>query len=247
MTPKGYPHIPEKVSERRFIVYKTCVDPTTIKLAVEKMKKEIFVKSGFRKPKLEDIQYVSIDKNYEPYIFLDGKYSIDYYSKYSFTLQVDEDPQEIIILGKKFRPKIVNDPEKGDFREITLEAKKHFLHEKKVNLILDKAGREVPFEHMPIAASEEDPQKILEEFKERVEDLQVAPNEEIEILRSKIAQRPTEIDKIATELFEVSERAVIYTPIYGITFQNTETGEKKIVKMDGVTARIIKNSSENQG
>ena len=245
MATEGDPSIIEKIPERRFIVYKTSIDPTVIKLAVEAIKKDLFAEMGFLKTKLEDILCVSIDRFYEPYIFLDGKYSIEYYSKFSFTLKVEEDPQEIIILGKKFRPKIVNDPEKGDYGEITLEAKKHFLHEKKVNLILDKAGREVPFEHMPIAASEEDPQKILEAFKDKVEDLQVAPNEEIEILRSKIAQRPTEIDKIATELFEVSERAVIYTPIYGITFQNTETGEKKIVKMDGVTARIKTDSSEN--
>ncbi len=239
MTPKGYPNVPEKVSERRFIVYKTCVDPATIKLAVERMKKEIFVKSGFRKPKLEDIQYVSIDKNYEPYIFLDGKYSVDYFSKYSFTLQVDEDPQEIIILGKKFRPKIVNDPEKGDFKEITLKAEKHFLHEKKVNLILDKAGREFPFEQMPFAPSEEDPKKILDDYKERTEGLQIPPDKEIEILRSKVVQRPTEADRISTELFEVSDRAVIYIPIYEITLQNAKTGEKKIVKMDGVTAKIL--------
>ena len=245
MTTKGNPSITEKIPERRFIVYKTSIDPTVIKLAVEAIKKDSLAEMGFLKTNLEDIQCVSIDRYYEPYIFLDGKYSIDYYSKYSFTLKVDEDPQEIIILGKKFRPKIVNDPENGDYGEITLEARKHFLHEKKVNLILDKAGREVPFEQMPIAASEEDPKKILDAFKEKVEELQVAPNEEIEILRSKIAKRPTEIEKIATELFEVSERAVIYTPIYGITFQNTETGEKKIVKMDGVTARIKTDSSEN--
>ncbi len=245
MTTEGDPSIIEKIPERRFIVYKTSIDPTVIKLAVESIKKDLFSEMGFLKTKLEDILCVSIDRYYEPYIFLDGKYSIEYYRKFSVTLQVDEDPQEIIILGKKIRPKIVNDPERGNYGEITLEAKKHFLHEKKVNLILDKAGREVPFEQMPIAASEEDPQKILEAFKERVEDLQVAPNEEIEILRSKIAQRPKEIDKIATEIFEVSERAVIYTPIYGITFQNAETGETRIVKMDGVTARIKADTSED--
>jgi len=244
MTTKEGPSINEKIPERRFIVYKTSIDPTVIKLAVEAIKKDLFAEMGFLKTELEDILCVSIDRYYEPYIFLDGKYSIEYYSKFSFNLQVDEDPQEIIILGKKFRPKIVNDPERGDYGEITLEAKKHFLHEKKVNLILDKAGREVPFEQMPIAGSEEDPKKILEAFKEKVEGLQVAPNEEIEILRSKIAQRPKEIDKIATELFEVSERAVIYSPIYEITFQNAKTCEKKIVKMDGVTALIKTDSLE---
>jgi len=238
MIPKDQP-ISEKVPERRVIVYKTCIDPTVIKLAVERMKKELFVKMGFLKPKPEDIQYVSIDKSYQPYIFLDGKYSIDYYRKYSFTLQVDENTEEIIILGKKFKPKIMNDPEKGAYGVITLEAEKHFCHEKKANLILDKAGREVPFEQMPFAPSEEDPKKILLEYKEKIDELQIAPDTEIEILRSKIAQRPTEVDRIASELFEISERALIYTPIYEITFQNAKTNEKKIVKMDGVTAKIL--------
>ena len=239
MTPKEHPPVPEKIPERRVIVYKTCIDPTVIKLAVERMKKELFVKMGFLKPKPEDVQYVSIDKHYEPYIFLDGKYSIDYYRKHSFTLQVDGDTQEIVILGKKFKPKIVNDPEKGAYGVITLEAEKHFSHGKKAKLILDKAGQEVPFEQMPFAPSEEDPKKILDEYNQRIEELQIAPDQEIEILRSRTVQRPTEVDRIATELFEVSERAVIYTPIYEITFQNAKTGEKKIVKMDGVTAKIL--------
>ena len=240
MTPKGDPPIPEKIPERRVIVYKTCIDPTVIKLAVEKIKKELFVKMGFLKPKPEDIQRVSIDKYYEPYIFLDGKYSIDYYRKHSFTLQVDENTPEIVILGKKFKPKIMNDPEKGAYGVITLEAEKHFTHEKKANLILDKAGREFPFEQMPLAPSEEDPQKILaiSPYSERIEELQIVPDKGIEILRSKIVQRPTGVDRIATELFEVYERAEIYIPIYEITFQNAKTGEKKIVKMDGVTAKI---------
>jgi hypothetical protein len=133
----------------------------------------------------------------------------------------------------------MNDPERGTYGVITLEAEKHFSYEKKANLILDKEGREVPFEQMPFAPSEEDPKKILHEYKEKIGELQISPDKDIEILRSKIVQRPAEVDRIATELFEVSERAVIYTPIYEITFQNAKTGEKKIVKMDGVTAKIL--------
>ncbi len=238
MEPKDDLAIPEKIPKRRVIVYKTSIDPTVIKLAVEKIKNELFVKMGFLKPKPENIQYVSIDKYYEPFIFLDGKYSVDYFRKFSFNLQVDDDTEEIVILGKKFKPKIVEDPEKGTYGIITLEAEKHFSHEKKENLILDKDGREVPLESMPFAPSEENSKKIFEEYKDNIEDLQIPPDKDIEILRSKIVQRPEKMGRMGKELFKVSERVMIYTPIYKITFQNTKTGEKKIVKMDGVTAKI---------
>jgi hypothetical protein len=239
MKPKG---VFEKIPERSFIVYKTCIDPAVIKLAVEKMKKELFVRKGFfRRVRAlpEDIQCVSIDKYYEPYIFLDGKYSIDYFLKRYLTLQVDEDAKEVVILGKKIEPKIMNDPEEGAYGVTTIEAEIRLSHEEEAKLILDKVGREVPFEQIPLAPSEEDPQKILDEFNERAGKLQVAPDEEIEILRARIVQRPTDMDRVDTELFEVCERAVIYTPIYEITFQNAKTGKKKIVRMDGVTAKIL--------
>jgi len=32
---------------------------------------------------------------------------------------------------------------------------------------------------------------------------------------------------------------VIYSPIYEITFQNVRTGEERLVKIDGVSAKII--------
>jgi hypothetical protein len=41
------------------------------------------------------------------------------------------------------------------------------------------------------------------------------------------------------ELFEVTDRAVIYAPIYKVKFQNVKTGEMKTVKFDGVTARLL--------
>lgn len=231
MKPKG---VLEKIPDRSFIVYKTCIDPAVIKLAIEKMKKELFVRKGFFRRLLalpEDIQCVSIDKYYEPYIFLEGKYSIDYYLKRYLTLQVDEDAKEVVILGKKFETK--------PYGVTTIEAEIRLSHEEEAKFILDKVGREIPFEHIPLAPSEEDPQKILDEFNERAGKLQVAPDEEIEILRARIVQRPTDMDRVDTELFEVCERAVIYTPIYEITFQNAKTGKKKIVRMDGVTAKIL--------
>jgi hypothetical protein len=45
--------------------------------------------------------------------------------------------------------------------------------------------------------------------------------------------------EIKDELFQVSEHAVIYSPVYEITFKNSKTEEERVVKIDGVTAKII--------
>ena len=235
----GSQAIPEKVVERRVIVYKTCIDPTVIKLAVERMKKELFVKSGFLKPKPEDIRYISIDKSYDPYIYVDGKYFIDYYRKRFFTLEIDEKAQEVIILNKTLKPELEIEPTEGARGLVKIEGEEHFLYEDKTYIILDKAGNKVSVEHVPFAPSEEDPKKILNEFGEKIGKLEVSLDAEIDVLRSEIVKRPSQVDRVADELFEVSDRSVIYVPIYEITFKNVKTGDKKTVKIDGVTAKVV--------
>jgi hypothetical protein len=39
------------------------------------------------------------------------------------------------------------------------------------------------------------------------------------------------------EIFEVTERSVIYTPRYKLLFKNVNTGEEKVLVLDGVTAK----------
>jgi len=238
-TPAKKSPIPEKIPERRIIVYKTCIDPTVMKLAVEKMKKELFLKAGFLKPKPEEIQYVSMDKHYEPYIFVDGKYSVEYYRKHIFTLEVDEDTQEVIVFNHRLKPQPMMEHGKGAYGTIKLEAEKHFLYQNKASFIIDKTGREVEFEQLSFAPSEDDPKKILAEFSEKTGKLEAHADKEVELLRLKVVKRPSNADRITAEEFEVSERAVIYAPIYEITFQNVRTGEKKTVKIDGVTAKVL--------
>jgi len=61
----------------------------------------------------------------------------------------------------------------------------------------------------------------------------------IETVKAKIVKRPPDADRIENELFQISEHAVIYSPIYEITFRNVKTGEEKTIRIDGVTAKII--------
>jgi len=231
--------ISEKIIERKVIVYKTLVDPTAVKLAGEKLKEKVFVKFGFMKPKPEEIRCVSIDKYYEPYLVLDGKYAIDYYRKRVYTLEVDENVQEVIVLDKTFKPEPPKEPLKRSYKAVQLDGKERLFYESKAYLILDKAGREVGPELVPSAPSEEHPDQILADLGQKVRNFEMAPDKEVELLRSKVVKRPSDIGQVVKESFEVSERAIIYTPVYEIVFENTKSGEKKTVKMDGVTSKIF--------
>jgi len=60
----------ENIVPRKTVVYVTCIEPDAIKLTGEKVKQRLFTKYGLLRPNPEEIQFVSIDKYYQPYIAL---------------------------------------------------------------------------------------------------------------------------------------------------------------------------------
>jgi len=233
------PPVQERVVKRKTIVYRSRVDPTIVKLTAEKMKGKLFIKFGFSKPKPEEVRVVSVDKYYEPYVLIDGKYSVDYYKKRVYTLDVDDKTEGLKILDQTFKPESVISPLEEPRKVVRLEAEERLSHEEKAYVILDKSGREVSPDMVPAAPSEEHPQKILKDLGKKLGKIKISPKKGVEIVKSRIVKRPADADRIENELFQVSEHAVIYTPIYEITFRNMKTGEEKIIKIDGVTAKII--------
>lgn len=229
----------EKIVERKMMVYKTLIDPTSVKIAGEKLKNNLFAKFGFLKPRPEEIQSLSIKKYYEQYFVVDGKYTIDYYRKHIYTLKIDPQVKEVILLEKAFRPGFMTQSPRTDYKVIELEGEERLHYENKAYLILDEAGREVNPKRLSPAPSEEKPKKILAEFSGNVKESVRASDEEVEILRSKIVRRPSDVGRVVQELFEVSESTVIYTPVYQLAFKNVKTGEVKTLKIDGVTAKVI--------
>jgi len=233
------PLVQEKIVKRKIIVYKSRVDPTIVKLTAEKMKGKLFVKFGFSKPRPEEIRVASVDKYYEPYILVDGKYTVNYYKKRVHTLDVDERTEEVRILGQTFKPESLVTPTGETRKVIKLEAEERASYEEKAYVILDKTGREISPDEVPSAPSEENPQKILQEFGKKSGKIKISPQKEVEIIKSRIVKRPSDVDVIENELFQISEHAVIYSPIYEITFRNVKTNEEKIIRIDGVTAKIM--------
>jgi hypothetical protein len=228
----------ERIVERKTIVYETRVDPTVIKVAGEKLKDQLFTRFGFLKPKPEEIQCVSIDKYYEPYTMISGKYSIDYYRKCVHLVKVDKEVLEVVLLNQKFEPEQSKDSSAKDNNVIRLEGEERLRNEVKASLVLDRFGQDVTLEKLPSAPSERNPKKILAQ--NNVEE--IASNADLDFIRSKIVNRPRDISRLVNELFEVSERVVIYTPRFRVLYRNAKTGEQKALEFDGVTAERIQQS-----
>jgi hypothetical protein len=228
----------EKIAERKTIVYETRIDPTVIKVAGEKVKDQLFSRFGFRKPRAEDIQLISIDKYYEPYLVISGKYFIDYYRKCIYTVKVDKKVLEVILLDRKLEPNEPTDSSVKDYNVLRLEGEERLMSEFKTSLILDKYGKEITLEKLPSAPSERNPKKILKEFGIK----EIPPEADLNMIRSRIIRRPKDISRLVSELFEVSERAVIYTPRFKVKYRNLRTREEKAVEFDGVTAERTQRS-----
>jgi len=236
------PEVPEKIAKMKVIVYKSRVDPATLKQKAEEMKSELFVKR-FSKPKPEDIHVVSVDKFYEPYILVDAKYRIEYFIKKQYTFEVSEKAKEVRILGKTFEPQLVPVPgtEPEQHRKIvTIEGFEWSFYEDKDYFILNKDGKEITPDNVPIAPSEDNPEKILQEFAEKTEKAALSSREIIAKAKAQLVKRPSDVDTIDNEVFQVTEYALIYNPVYKITFRNTKTKEEKTVSINGVTGETLK-------
>jgi hypothetical protein len=225
----------QKIAERRTIVYETLVDPTVIKVAGEKLKDQLFARFGFLKPKPEEVQLVSMDKYYEPYMVISGKYLIDYYRKCTYAVNVGKEVLEVILLNSKFEPEQPMDSSARDHKIIKLEGEERLTNEAKASLVLDRSGQDVTLDKLSSAPSERHPSKILAKF--GVEE--IAQDADLDIIRSRIIKRPKDINRLVNELFEVDERVVIYTPRFRVLYRNVKTGEEKMMEFDGVTARRI--------
>ena len=225
----------ERIVDRKTIVYETLVDPTVIKVTGEKLKTQLFSKLGFFRPNREDIQFVSINKYYEPYVVIGGKYAIDYYRKSAYAVKLDKEVREVILLNQQFAPEQSIDSYGQSHKVIRLDGEERIMKEFNASLIIDRSGDDVTLERLPSAPSERNPEKILTEFGAE----EIPEDEDLNIIQSKILKRPNDINRIVNELFEVNERVVIYTPRFRLLYRNVGTGEERAMEFDGVTAKRI--------
>jgi hypothetical protein len=224
------PIIKENIIDRKTIVYEANIDPTVIRVSGEKLKQQLFAKFGLFKPKSEEIQFISLDKYYEPYIVISGKYFLDYYRKCTYVFKVDQGVKEVILLDHKFIPE-----NSKSTKTIKLHGEERLNKDGKAFLILDKYGKDAMVDNLPSAPSEKKPEKIIAEYK--IEE--IPENADVNYVRRRIAERPRDVSRVVEEVFEITDRSVIYTPRFKLLFRNLKTGDEKVMVIDGVTSEKL--------
>ncbi len=232
---KEAPKIPEDICKRRIVVYKPLVDPGVAKIAGENEKTKLFSRFGIFKRSPDEIQLVSFEKFYEPYMIVNGTYDIDYYREGAYTIEVADDVTEIVLFNNVIKPETSS----HDGQKAKIVGEERIKYEDKAYLLLDKKGNELPLDQIPPAPSEENPEKILAGLKEKASKIETNPEEEVEIVRTKIVKRPKDIKKVISELFKVSERILVYVPMYHIVYRHPNTNEEKSIDINGITAKTV--------
>jgi len=225
---------PQSLIKPKVIVCKTLVDPTVAKLTADKYKSAAFTKFGFLRPPSWQIQQKTIEKDYGIYLVVDGKYTIDYYRKNKYKISVDKKVQEVVLLNQTLKPEPTRDPYK---KSLVLEGQERIVYESKAYIVLDAKGREVSSWKIPSAPSEERPEEVLAEF-QKAKPLKTTPTNGVDLLRSRIVKRPSDIEGVSQETFEIADHAVVYVPVYLVGLQDLKTGEEKTIKIDGVTGKL---------
>ena len=221
----------DKIVPRKTVVLETFVDPTVIKVSGERLKRQLFAKFGIKESKSAPIELVSMEKYYVPFIVISARYFLDYYRLSDYTISIDKDVSEVILLNQKIYPKkYQNSP-----ATIKLEGEERLVVEKKGFFMLDKDGKEANLGTLHSAPSEKNPEETIAKYNIRQIDTQA----DVDFVRKRIVQRPENLNRIVSEVFEVDERVVIYSPIFKLTYVNAYTYQKKSVEFDGVTSTRI--------
>lgn len=230
--------VPETIIQRKIIVFKPAVGIKTIRNIANKAKNQTFKKYFLFKTKPEETKIDTIDRYFEPYIVIAGKYSIDYSKSWNYSIKVNEEMQKLKISNKNFEPKLLENHLELPYKNLELNGTGRFYHESRLRMILDKEGNEVGLEHLPYLSFEENPLEILDNTNRHLLEKEFKTENEVEILRSRIFKRPTDIVKVFTEIFKVTERALIYKPMYKVSVSHNMTKKKVTFLVDGSTGRI---------
>ncbi len=238
--------VPQKVVDQKIIFLKSRLDPNKAKSLGEEKKRDFFKRSRFLKNKQSgtDVALIGFSKYYEPFVIIGGRYSLDYCKKHFFEIKTDTKEDRLFVAGEEKRPEPY-DPTKPN-RIFRLIGEERCHYEDETFIVLDRLKREVPIEKI-----------ILAPFNENTEDtagcdlrkVNISVDEEIDIIKSKIVNRPANSDFIIKEIFEINDRMIVYTPMYELIFQDNKTSDEIILSIEGTTGRISiskKLSSNNE-
>lgn len=240
--------LPTNMTRRKKIVLKTRYDQPIIKLVAEKLKEKVFPRKGFHKPKVPDVELTSCEKYYEQYLIIRGKYSIDHCKSLVYNLEVEKDAQKIFLLNETLKPEPYSTTNSEDYNTIKLTGVASFHYEDESYCIIDTQGKEVDSKKLDDFLHEQWHKETLTKsgLRKELPKFQISPQEEVNILRSKLVKRPSHCGEIIKEIFEINERKIIYIPMFKLNFQNTKTKKEAIIQINGINGKIVLITLDNK-
>jgi hypothetical protein len=224
----------ENIVARKTVVYETLIDPAVIRVAAEQNKNKLFAKYLLQIRKPDEIEFVSIDKYYEPFLAVSGIYSIDYYRKSAYTVKIDKEVKEVILLDETFVPAPTPNPRSSE-QSLYLAGEERLIKENKLFLLLDRWGREAKPGELASGPSEKNPGKLVELLGLP----EIPADMEVDAVRNRIQRRPADVNRIVSELFEVSERTLIYAPRFRVKYKSQKVGKEAFMDFDGVNSNLL--------
>ncbi len=230
--------LPQSMVDVKTIVLKPRLDRNDVRLIGENLKPQLFSKFGF-KHKPENTKLLASEQYFEPYLIIGGKYVLDYCKKHVMEAEVDKKTNKVFIAGQEFNSKEA-DP-KTKRRVLELAGEEYVHYEKQGYYILDRIKREVPPEKLPLSAFVliEKNSELDYSFKR----IHLSDEAQIDFLRSKIAQRPTDVAEIIKEIFDITDRTIANYPMYLLTFENAKKQKEQTVTVDGITGETVLNGA----
>ena len=231
--------LPQSIADTKTIVLKPRLDEGDIQLIGEKIKSRLFCKFGF-KPKNRDIRLLGSERYFEPFLIIGGKYTIEYCKKHAFEVNVNEKTSKVFVAGQEFTSE-PSDPKAAN-KIISITGEEHIHHERQTYFVLDRMKREISPEKIPIAPF--DVQKENYEHKFHFKSIIIPDKAQIEFLKTKIAKRPADVAEIIKETFDITDRTIVYYPIYQLTFENRKNKSDRTLSINGITGEIIANGNK---
>jgi hypothetical protein len=233
--------LPINMVRRKTIVLKPRFDQTIINQTGEKLKDKLFTRMGFLKYKSSEIKLTSVEKYYDQYLIIKGKYSIDHCKKLVYNLKVNKNTEKVFILNEKFVIDPSNYPTSEDCATINLTGVAHFHYENEGRYVFDNKGREIESEKWSILLYEEWPNETLAKsgLKRNLCKILISTQDEIAFLQSRLIKRPEDVGEIIKEIFEIDERKIILCPMYKLDFMNINNGKEAMAKINGITGNIV--------
>jgi hypothetical protein len=240
--------LPTKMIKRQTVVLKSRFDQPIINKIAEKLKKKLFTRVNFLKSKSSEIKLTSVEKYYEQYLIVKGKYTLDHCKKLEYNLEVDKKTEKICILNEEIIIDKSNELDTSNSAFFTLSGVAHFHYENNGHYILDIKGREIESENWSILLNNIWPKEKLAKtgLKRKLSKIQTSTQKEIDFLRSRLVKRPPDVGEVIKEIFEINERKIIFCPMYKFEYQNIKNKKEAMAKINGITGNILITTFNNK-